>query len=119
MKRLRDEALARPVFTGDEHVGVGWTHAVDHLQHRTHRGRLGDQRPAAFGGRTGLRLEASGPAQRVSELHLRPQDREQPLVVPGLLDEVAGAPPHGLDGDVDRAPRRHDDDRQDASAAWI
>ncbi len=46
VKRLRDEALARAVFAGDEHVGVGRPHAIDHLQHRAHRGRLGDQRRA-------------------------------------------------------------------------
>ena len=113
VKRLRHEALARAVLACDEHVGVGRADAIDHLQHRAHRGRLGDERGAALGGRTRLRLQASGPAQRPSELHLRAQDREQPLVVPGLLDEVAGAAAHRLDRDVHRAPRRHDDDRKD------
>jgi len=51
-------------------------------------------------------------AQRAAELCLRADDRLEPLVVPGLLDEVARATAHRLDGDVDRAPRGHDHDRQ-------
>jgi hypothetical protein len=38
--------------------------------------------------------------------------RQQALVVPRLLDEVPGAPPHGFHREVDRAPGGHDDDRQ-------
>ena len=37
---------------------------------------------------------------------------EEPRVVPGLLDEIARAPAHRLDGDLDAAPGRHDDDGQ-------
>ncbi len=116
MKRLRHEALARAVLAGDEDVGVGRADAIDHLQDRAHRRRLGDERGAALGGRSCLRFEASGTAQRPSELHLRAQDGEQPFVVPRLLDEVAGAAAHRFDRDVHRAPRRHDDDRQDGVA---
>ena len=116
MQRLRHEALAGAVLAGDEDVGVGWPDAIDHLQDGAHRGRLGDQRGAALGGRACLRFEAPGPAQRPSELHLRPQDGEQPIVVPRLFDEVAGAPAHRFDSDVHRPPRRHDDDRQDGIA---
>ena len=62
--------------------------------------------------RTGLRFEPSGATQGAAQLHLRAQDREQALVVPGLLDEIAGASAHRLDRHVHRAPRRHHDHRE-------
>ena len=37
---------------------------------------------------------------------------EQPRIFPGLLDVIAGAALHGLDGKVRAPPRRHDHDRQ-------
>ena len=39
------------------------------------------------------------------------EDRDEPCVVPRLLDVVARAATHGFDGVVDAAPRRHDDHR--------
>ena len=59
-----------------------------------------------------LRFEPAGPAQRATELDLRAEDGQQPLVVPRLLDEVARAAAHRFDRQVHRAPRGHDDDRQ-------
>ena len=53
-----------------------------------------------------LRLEPLAAPQRPAKLDLGAQDGEQPLVVPGLLDEVARAAPHGLDRHVDLTPRR-------------
>ena len=50
--------------------------------------------------------------QRFRKLHLRPQHRQQSRVVPGLLDEVAGAAPHRLDRQIDATPRRHHHDGQ-------
>src|SRR5690606_2916352 len=40
------------------------------------------------------------------------QHRQQPRIVPRLLDVVARAAPHRLDRTLDRAPRRHYHDRQ-------
>ncbi len=37
------------------------------------------------------------------------------VVVPGFLDEVAGAAPHGFDGQVHAAPRGHHDHRRMAA----
>ena len=49
-----------------------------------------------------------GPAQ----VDLRSHRDQQPLVVPRLLDIVARAAAHRLDGAGDAAPRRHDEDGQ-------
>ena len=49
------------------------------------------------------RVDAS---QRPSEIALRAQDRQQPLVVPRLLDEVARPATHRFDGEVHRCPTR-------------
>ena len=57
-------------------------------------------------------LEHARSVQRLAERDLRPEHREQALVVPRLLDEVLRAAAHRLDRDADRAPGRHHDDRR-------
>ena len=115
MQRLRDGALAGAVLAGDQDVGVGRADPRDQLEHRAHRGRLGDQR-GAVGALVAqdavLGLEPLAAPQRAGQLDLRANDREHALVVPRLLDEVARAAAHGLDGQFDGAPGGHDDDRQ-------
>ena len=69
------------------------------------------ERPSAMQRLVG-QLEPAAAAEGAAELDLRAHDGQQPLVVPRLLDEVAGAAAHRLDRDVDRAPGRHHDDRQ-------
>ncbi len=93
-------------------------------EHGLHRPRLRDQRGltlAAAAQQRIFRLEALAVAERPAQLGLRAQDREQARVLPRLLDEVAGAAAHGLDGDVDAAPGGHHDDRQRGSSArrWL
>ena len=62
--------------------------------------------------------------QRVAccgQIHLRANNAQQAMVVPGLLDEIARAAPHGLDGDFHAAPRGHHHDWQCAvqpAARW-
>ncbi len=108
MEKPRHDALTRAVLTGDQHVGIHRPHAVYQLQHRPHRRRLGDEHrlvlvlERAVGGGQPL-----APPTRTSELALGTQDRENALVVPGLLEEIAGAAPHGLDRELDRAPGGH------------
>ena len=87
--------------------------ARDDVEHRPHRRRFGQQRRMAVGHQRlvgGLELPAA--PNRPAQLGLRPDDRQQPLVVPRLLDEVARAAAHRFDRDVHRAPRGHHDDRQ-------
>jgi hypothetical protein len=57
-------------------------------------------------------LELPAAAERTAQFGLRPDDRQQPLVVPRLLDEVARAAPHRFDRDVHRAPGRHHHHRE-------
>ncbi len=95
--------------------------ARDHLQHGLHRLRLGHQLRQAFAAKQRvLRFEALALPERLTELDLGTDDREQPRVVPRLLNEVAGAAAHGLDRHFHAAPRRHHHHRQrriDALAA--
>jgi hypothetical protein len=85
--------------------------ARDHLEHALHRGGLrNDLGHALAAQQRVLGLEPLPLAQRLAQLDLRPHDREEPGVVPRLLDEVTRAAAHRLDGDLDAAPRRHDDD---------
>ena len=72
----------------------GPTRAIE-LQHRLHGRRLGDERRRAGpvgAQRAVLGLEPLAAPQRAPELDLGAQGREQALVLPGLLHEVAGAP---------------------------
>ena len=67
------------------------------------------------GSRRRMRFSASRRCalpQRLPEGDLRAQRRQQARVLPGLLDEVARPAPHRLDGQIDAAPGRHDDDGQ-------
>ena len=57
-----------------------------------------------------LRLQPA----RASLLDLGAQQRDQVLVVPRLLDEVADAAPHRLHGEIDRSPSGHHDDGERA-----
>ena len=45
------------------------------------------------------------------QFHLRPNDRDEPLVFPRLLNKVARAAAHRLDRQFDVAPSGHDDHR--------
>src|ERR1700678_3196742 len=103
------------MLAGDEHVGVRRSDARDRLQDRLHgwRGRnefgtaLGAQQP-------GLGFQLLRTLQRTMELNLSVQNRQQALVLPRLLDEVARATSHGFNCERYIAPRGHDDYRQAA-----
>jgi hypothetical protein len=113
MQRHRDDALARAVLARDEHVRVGRPQPRDHLEDRLHRGRVGNQvRPRLVAQHPVLGLQALPAAQRAPEIDLRPDDAEEPLVLPRLLHEIARAAPHRLDRQVDAPPGGHHDRRQ-------
>ena len=114
VQRLRDQSLAGAVFAGDEDVGVG-------------RARRARSRRAPGAWRP-IRRSAAGSARRAGRGSRPPgagrlrsarpssiwvsQDGGEARVVPGLLDEVARAAAHGLDGQFDAAPGGHHDHRQ-------
>jgi hypothetical protein len=109
----RDDALAGAVLSGDEHVGVGGSDSGHQFENGAHRRRLREQ----VGGRlvaqrAVLGLQALTAPNGARQLGLRADDRDQALVVPGLLHEVPGPAAHRLHGNVDRAPGRHHDHRQ-------
>ena len=111
MDGLRDDFLARAVLAGDEHVSVGGADARNHLQHRLHGARFGDERGQSVGPQEAvLRLQHIGLALHPVQIELCPQHGEQPRVVPRLLDEVRGTTTHRFDGEFHAAPRGHHDD---------
>ena len=90
----------------------GPTREID-LQHVLHRRGFGDDvRHSLAAEQRVLRLEPLPLAQRLAQLDLRANDRQEAGVVPRLLDEVTGAAAHRFDGHFDAAPGGHDDDRQ-------
>jgi hypothetical protein len=52
------------------------------------------------------------------QFHLGAQNRQQALVLPRLLHEVARPPAHGLDRQPHVAPRSHNDDRNAAIESY-
>ncbi len=52
-------------------------------------------------------------AARAALVDLRPDQRDERLVVPGFLHEMADALPHGFDGELDGAPSGHGHNRQE------
>ena len=115
MKGLRDDSLAGAVFAADENVGVRTADAVDDLKHGLHGRRLGDElwfslvaEYSVFG------FEPLASPQRLTEFRLSVDDRQQPRIVPGLLNKVARPAAHRLDCDVNAAPGGHHNDRKRA-----
>ena len=106
-------SLPGTVFAGDEHVGVGRPDLRDQLEHRLHGGRAGHKLRHAFGAKQAvLEFQLAGAAQRLAQFGVDAHQRDQPLVFPRLLDEVARAALDGLDRQVDIAPGGHHDHRQ-------
>src|SRR5882724_10047313 len=56
---------------------------------------------------TVLGLKPLAVTQSMAELHLSTQDRQEPGVVPRLLDKIPRAATHGLDGNIQARPSRH------------
>ncbi len=110
---LRDNFLAGSVLAQDKNVGIRRRDARDRLHHALHGGRRGDevgtilrlQQPV-------LSFEMLRLLQSAIEFDLGANDGDQALVVPRLLDEIASAAPHGLDGELHVGPRGHHDHRQ-------
>ncbi len=105
---LGHDFLAGPVLAADEDVRIGGRHAVHELEDRPHRGGLRDQLGRAVPAQQPiLALQPARAPERAAELDLGPQRRQQPGVVPRLLDEVASATPHRLHRLLDAAPGGH------------
>ena len=115
VERAGDDALARAVLARDEDVRVRGPDPRDELEDRPHRRRLRDHRTGRRVSWRRIRFSASRRcpcrSARPSAIWVRSVAIRRG-VVPRLLDEVARAAAHRLDGEVDGAPRRHDDDGQ-------
>jgi hypothetical protein len=62
--------------------------------------RLGPQQ-------TVFRFQPRGFAQRLPQIDLRSQNRQQPGIFPGLLQKIACAAPHGFHSHFHAAPCSH------------
>jgi hypothetical protein len=108
-----DDFLARAVLAGDQHGRVRRRDPLDRLPHRPQRRRVADEGRCCPLLQTGIGfLESLAPAHREAEGDLGSHRRTQALVVPRLLDVVASAPAHRLDGAWNAAPGGHDEQGQ-------
>ena len=111
-------SLPLPCSPVIKYVGVGGTDASNGLKHRLHGRGFGDElRPALRAKKPILRGQPFCLLEREVQFDLGAQNRQQALVLPGLLDEVPSAAPHGFDRQFDVAPSGHDDDGQAANRA--
>ena len=86
---------------------------ADEFEDRLHCGRAGDKFRHAFGAKQAVfEFELAGTAQSLVQLGVHANQADEALVLPGFLDEIARAALDAFDGEVDVAPRGHDDDRQ-------
>ena len=99
MELARDQLLAGAVLAEDEDVGFGRRRALDQRIDARHSGRMTEQRGLAGRRRDRRRSLALGRRfrARVAQRGRGPDRREQPLVRPGLGDEIGGAALHRLD----------------------
>ena len=106
MQRLRHQAFAGAVFAGDQDIGVRRPDPRDHVQHRPHGRRIGDQlRETLRAQRPVLRFQPLPFAQRAAQLDLGLEDGGEPRVVPGLLNEIARARAASLPPPAPPSPR--------------
>ena len=104
------DLLANTVLAEEEHVGIGWRHPLHQPCGLSHGGRLVDEiRQPIAAERLVLAFQPLAPAQRATQLHLGAEYRDQPVVVPGLLEVVPRTPAHRLHGALDAAIGRHHD----------
>ena len=76
-------------------------------------GAAGDEVGHAFGAQQAVfEFKLARAAQSLVQLGVDADEGDEALVLPGFLDEVASAALDAFDGEVDVAPRGHDDDGQ-------
>jgi hypothetical protein len=106
--RAGDEFLARTGLAGDQDGGAGRRDAFDQVEHPLHGRGPADNASAHAISRIAAEL-GDFAAQR--GLLQRPLQREEQLLrAERLVDVIERAQLHGLDGIVDGAERRHDDE---------
>jgi hypothetical protein len=113
VQQLGHDLFAGAMFAGDEHVGVRRTHLRNEFQNWLHGGSASHKLRHPLGAQQAiLELQLPGPPQSRMQLRMNPDQRDQPLVLPRLLDKVARAPLNRFDCQVDVAPGGHHDHRQ-------
>ena len=111
MQPARDDALAGAVLAEDQHVRIGRRDAIELREHALHRRRFGDEFLVGFVAQDFVfAFQPRRFTARNGQRELVADHAHEALVVPWLLDEIAGAVPHRLDREIDRAPRGHHHD---------
>ncbi len=113
MQGLSDNFFSRAMLARDQYVRVARANAAQQHQQRLHGlGFRNEHRPVLRAQKTILGFQTLGPPHSAVKINLRADNAEQALIVPRLLNEVAGAAAHGFNGQFHAAPRGHHDDGQ-------
>src|SRR5260370_25622542 len=111
MQGPRHNLFSRAVLAGDQDMRVGRSNAGYGLEDGLHeRGRGNELGTSLSLQQAILRGKPLGALQCSAQVNLGPEDSQQPLVLPWLLDEVTGPTAHGLHCQLDVRPRGHDND---------
>ena len=111
---LRNQPFARPVLARDQNVCVGRRDPGNDLQHGTHSGRFRNDVRRVPAQQLIRRFEPAPLPQRAPQFDLSPHDRQEPVIVPRLWNEIARPAFHRFHRQIDCRPRRHHHDRQRA-----
>ena len=99
------------MLTRNQNIRIGRPDAGDGLEDGLHELCRGNELGTSLGLQQAiLGGKALGTLQRLAEINLRPQDCQQPLVLPGLLDEIPRPTAHGFDCQLDVGPGGHHND---------
>src|SRR5258708_31074460 len=97
MEGMRDHLFAGAVLARDQHICVRGTYACHCTEERLHCRRCRNELRPAFGLEEAiLSCQTFSLTKGAMKLDLGPQDREQPFVFPGLLNEVACPAAYGF-----------------------
>ena len=107
-----NQSLASSIFASDQYVRFGGTNARDEFDDRPHPRGFRDQVGCGAAQELVLRFELLTFAQRARQFDLRPNNAEEPIVVPRLRDKIARAAFHRFHRQIDRCPSRHYDKGQ-------
>src|ERR1035438_3407915 len=111
MEQLGNYFLAGAMLAGDENIGIRRANLTNQLKHGLHGGSASDKLGHAFSAEEAIfKFELTGATQSMMQLGVNANERDQALILPRLLDEVACAALDGFDGQVNVAPGGHDDD---------
>src|SRR5436309_2005097 len=108
VQHLGYNLFAGAMFAGNQHVGIGRTNLGNGIHYRTHgRGRSNKDGASLSAEKPVLCFETLTLPPGLVELSVDADGHEQAFVIPWFLNEIPSTASHGFDGQINGAPRSH------------